>query len=376
MKLVTAVRVLARAFSVPVLLVSLPAVCVSACGGSGEPPADDEGNTGGATGVGGSGLTGGSTGAGGSASGGAGNGAGGGPESGGALGSGGASAGGSPGSGGDEAGGSGGAAPVTCPTSSIGAGDSNQAVSVTGTNRSYILHVPAVYDGSTPAPLIIDFHGLGGSGQQQRSSSPYPAQTDPDGVIMAFPTGANGPSGAAWNVEGCCVDTVDDVAFARALVAQIGELVCIDPQRVYAVGFSMGGGMSHYLACHAADLFAAVAPAAFDLLEENVTDCQPSRPITVVSFRGTSDPIVPYVGGYSAVVSGMPITFLGATATRDKWAELNDCTGSAVDAGNGCTEYTACAGGVSVTLCTKQSGGHEAGDAQIAWPILRATSLH
>ena len=58
---------------------------------------------------------------------------------------------------------------------------------------------------------------------------------------------------------------VDDVAFARALVAQVSTTACIDPKRVYATGFSMGGGMAHYLACHAADVFAAVAPASFDL---------------------------------------------------------------------------------------------------------------
>ena len=43
-------------------------------------------------------------------------------------------------------------------------------------------------------------------------------------------------------------------------------MACVDPKRVYAAGFSMGGGMAHYLACHAADVFAAVAPSAFDLL--------------------------------------------------------------------------------------------------------------
>ena len=65
-------------------------------------------------------------------------------------------------------------------------------------------------------------------------------------------------------------------------MAQIQKIACIDPVRVYAVGVLTGGGMAHYLACHAADVFAAVAPAAFDLLEENVNDCNPARPITVI----------------------------------------------------------------------------------------------
>jgi polyhydroxybutyrate depolymerase len=42
--------------------------------------------------------------------------------------------------------------------------------------------------------------------------------------------------------------------------------------------------MSHYLGCEAADVFAAVAPAAFDLLEENT--CAPSRPIERRQHQG------------------------------------------------------------------------------------------
>jgi polyhydroxybutyrate depolymerase len=275
-----------------------------------------------------------------------------------------------PGSGGRSATDASGVA-ATCPSPGLEAGDTTESVQVGSANRSYVLHVPGQYSGTTPVPLVVDFHPLGGSGSEERAGSPYPALTDPEGVIMAFPSGLRGPSGNAWNVGPCCVDDADDVAFARALVAQIEQTACIDPRRVYAVGFSMGGGMSHYLACHAADVFGAVAPAAFDLLEENVAGCTPSRPITVISFRGTSDPVVPYQGGYSGLVSGHPVNFLGAEGTFQKWAELDGCTGSpsATDS-DGCQSCPSCQGGVEVVLCTKQGGGHEPGNASVAWPVL------
>jgi polyhydroxybutyrate depolymerase len=133
--------------------------------------------------------------------------------------------------------------------------------------------------------------------------------------------------------------------------------------------------MSHYLACHAADLFAAVAPAAFDLLEENVESCNPSRPISVISFRGTSDGVVPYGGGYSDVVPGMPVNFLGAEDTQEAWAEINGCTGEPQSIGDGCTAYSECDGGVSVALCTKSAGGHEQGSAAVGWPFLKEYTL-
>ena len=269
-----------------------------------------------------------------------------------------------------------GALAPTCPELALEPGDSAQTVLADGSTRSYLLHIPPGYTGLTPVPLVVDFHGVGGSGMSQRSNSPYPAALDPEGVVMAFPDGLKGPAGTAWNVGPCCVADVDDVAFARALVAQVQASACIDASRIYAVGVLTGGGMAHYLGCHAADLFAATAPAAFDLLEENVGDCSPRRPISVISFRGTADSRVPYAGGPSSLVPGMPLTFLGAQGTFDTWSAINGCVGaaSAPDA-NGCSAYSDCNASAEVVLCTKQDGREEPGDPSIAWPVLKRHHL-
>jgi polyhydroxybutyrate depolymerase len=264
----------------------------------------------------------------------------------------------------------------TCPSTVALPGDSSQTLRVDATMRSYVLHIPPGYDGTKPMPLVLDFHGVGDSGASERNDSPYPAALDPEGVVMAFPDGLKGPAGTAWNVGPCCVANVDDVAFARAVVEHVRERACIDATRVYAVGVLTGGGMAHYLACHAADVFAAVAPAAFDLLAENVDECVPSRPISVISFRGTADSRVPYDGGASSLVPGMPITFLGAQATYAKWASIDGCVGpaSAPDA-NGCSAYSGCDDGAEVILCTKQDGRLEPGDPTLAWPVLKRHTL-
>jgi polyhydroxybutyrate depolymerase len=278
---------------------------------------------------------------------------------------------------GGAGGGSGGSSgTVTCPTPALKSGDTNKTVKVGSDSRTYILHVPSKYDGTKPVPFVVDFHPIGGSGSGEEGSSPYKALTDAEGVITAYPNGKSGPMGGAWNVGPCCVKDVDDVAFARALVEDVEKVACIDTKRVYAVGFSMGGGMSHYVACHAADVFAAVAPAAFDLLKENQDGCKPTRPITVISFRSTGDSVVAYDGGYSNVVSGMPITFLGAKGTFSKWAEINQCTGSpSAEDSSGCSTYSSCGAGVQVTLCTKKGGSHEAGNASVGWPLLKKYTM-
>src|SRR3569623_1348880 len=90
----------------------------------------------------------------------------------------------------------------------------------------------------------------------------------------------------------------------------------------------MGGGMSNYLGCKAADLFAAVGPASSDLTQQNEGDCKPARPLTVIEWRGKNATVVPYAGGHSALVTGMALDFLGAVGTFQKWASLDMCTGS------------------------------------------------
>lgn len=265
-------------------------------------------------------------------------------------------------------------APINCPSGALKAGDTARTLLVGSTSRSYVLHVPSAYVGTGPVPLVVDFHGLGGSGAQESTSSPYPAQTDPDGVVMAFPTGLSGPSGVAWNLGSCCVANVDDEAFAKAVVADVESVACIDPKRVYAVGFSIGGGMTHVLGCKAADVFAAIAPAAADLTVEN--PCAPSRPIPVIFFRGTADTNVPYGGGSVSPIPTMPLTSIGAQPTFQKWASLDACTGSpSAEDANGCSTYSNCGAGVTVTLCTKQGGGHEPGNASVAWPVLKRYSM-
>ena len=138
----------------------------------------------------------------------------------------------------------------------------------------------------------------------------------------------------------------------------------------------MGGGMSYKLACDAADMIAAVAPAAFELMEEDEWPCHPSRPITVISFNGTADLIVPYAGGASTPPNGLNVTnhFLGAESTFAKWAELDGCTGTPEKSGD-CSTYTQCGAGVEVTSCIKQGGGHSTGDPDVAWETLKRFAL-
>src|SRR4029079_13686640 len=99
--------------------------------------------------------------------------------------------------------------------------------------------------------------------------------------------------------------------------------------------------------------------------------CTPSRPISVLTYRGTADSTVPYAGGKGP--SGK-ITFLGAQGSFQRWAGLDGCS-TATSSDGECTYYKTCTAGVEVGLCVKQGGGHAPGDANVGWSFLSRFSL-
>jgi len=253
---------------------------------------------------------------------------------------------------------------------------SNTNLTING--RKVIVKFPSGYTGNKATPLLINYHPIGGSASQWEGGSQTAKAALSDGAIVAFMDGAQGPMGQAWNVGPCCTDA-DDVQFTRNFIKEITSKACVDPKRIYAAGFSMGGGMSNYAGCYLADVIAAAAPSAFDLAKEIVDagKCKPARPFPILNFRGTQDPIVMYNGGLSQVVQGKPITFMGAKNNLKEWAKMNGCTGSPVqnNPGNNCEMYENCDGGAKVGLCTINGGGHSEGDGRMGWNFLKQFKL-
>jgi polyhydroxybutyrate depolymerase len=170
------------------------------------------------------------------------------------------------------------------------------------------------------------------------------------------------------------MNQVDDVQFTRDMIKWLEAHTCVDPKRIYASGGSNGGGMAYMLACHAADVIAAVAPVDFDCITAPggpnampTCACTLPRPISVTQFRATGDTAVPYNGGTTPVSADCPpggtcstFYFPGAMTTFQTWEQFDMCSGSAtVNPNNSkCQTFATCGGGAEVTLCTQQGGGH------------------
>jgi len=256
---------------------------------------------------------------------------------------------------------------VNCAGKTYEAGNHDMKITVDGKERTFIMRVPQAYKGDKPVPLVVDYHPIGGSSANHMNSSGYKTYSDAIGGISLYPQGTTKTMGPGWNVGPCCSND-DDIKFSREMIKMVEEKVCIDTKRVYAAGFSMGGGMSNHVACFMSDVFTAVAPAAMDLNTTNSAQCAPERAVPIIMFRGTNDNVCRYQGGDSGFNDGL--NFLGAEKNFKFWADKNGCTGSPTTNKDGCQEYSNCKEGSKVVLCTKQGGGHDYGDASIGWPFL------
>ncbi|KAL2352787.1 putative ferulic acid esterase [Cryomyces antarcticus] len=170
-----------------------------------------------------------------------------------------------------------------------------------GGQRHYLLHVPASYAVGEPAPLILCFHGKGQPASEieehTQLSNPH---FNKDAVVVY-------PQGSQWTGDPAAppLRKVNDVEFTADLLDHIESRYCIDRSRIYATGFSNGGGLVGLLACNDAlaqriAAFAASSGAYYKdeaLNEPLFGDCQADRvPTPFLEFHGSTDPVIHYDG--------------------------------------------------------------------------------
>ncbi|MET0594061.1 MAG: PHB depolymerase family esterase, partial [Polyangiaceae bacterium] len=207
-----------------------------------------------------------------------------------------------------------------CGGSTIAVGTTTDKLTHMGVEYGYIVHVPPSYDGTKRTPLIVNWHGANANGAAQQIYSQADQTSDAEGFIVVYPSSPDG----VWAGGTCCAQFKDggnpdrdDVGFARALVAHISSVACIDAKKVYSMGMSNGAFMSHRLACEAADQFAAVVSVAGKM---GATPCMPSRPVPIIHFHGTADMTIPYEDPrFSA--EGVSVPEMMAN-----WAKRDGCT--------------------------------------------------
>ena len=166
-----------------------------------------------------------------------------------------------------------------------------------GIQRDYILYIPAIYDGNTDVPLILNFHGFGSNANQQLVYGDFRDIADKEGFLLVHPEGTLLNGNQHWNVGSFTIgSTTDDVSFTEALIDELANQYAINLDRVYATGMSNGGYMSFLLACQLSEKIAAVASVTGSMTPETYNACNAQHPTPILQIHGTGDSTVPYNG--------------------------------------------------------------------------------
>jgi polyhydroxybutyrate depolymerase len=237
-----------------------------------------------------------------------------------------------------------------------------------GRTRRYLLHVPA--SGSAPSgrPLVLSLHGAGGSGAYMAKKTGFSALADRDGFVVAYPDGIDHRWNDGHDPESpLAKDGIDDVGFLLDVLADIAKKTAIDPTRIYVNGMSNGAFMTSRFACAHADRVAAIGLVVGTMGPEQGARCAFAKPVSVIGFMGTRDPIVPYEGGDVRLGPFVRGRTLSAAEAFRVYSTLDSCAPShrqdvpdldPRDGSRAHVDVSACRADTRVELYSFEGAGH------------------
>ena len=181
-------------------------------------------------------------------------------------------------------------------------------------------------------PLVIAFHGKNNQNYVFREQTQLSDPKWNNEAAVAFPKAID----LQWTGDPTSppLAEINDIEFAGQLIDHITQMYCVDLRRVYAVGFSNGGGLTQLLACDRT-LSSRLAAAAivsgafyldYALKDPLFSHCTPARsPFPIMEFHGNEDPIIHYNGKATPDGQTFDIANWGPA-----WAQRNGCSADQV----------------------------------------------
>lgn len=238
------------------------------------------------------------------------------------------------------------------------AGIPPSGVHVNGVDREFLLTVPAGYVSHDPSPLIVAFHGRTNGNAQVRSY--YRFDRLAKDAFVAYPAALkNGGGSYSWSVPNDLSKDLGDVAFFDAIVEAIARTYCIDMNRVFVAGHSLGAWMSNSIACVRGDVVRASGTVGGDSV---FRDCP--APAAAMIIHNPEDSLAP---------------FSGAERLRDMRVKENACLSQTKPMEPQtllCREYAGCDGGNAVVWCPHEIDVDERGVRYTHnWPRDASTAI-
>lgn len=179
---------------------------------------------------------------------------------------------------------------------------------VNGVTREFYVYVPTAFRGETDAalPLVVAFHGGGGSGEEFGTRTAWYKVAEEKGFICVFPTGSrryvsiqanNFTPRSGWSAA--------DLPFFKAMYDFLLENYPVDATRVYTTGQSQGSMMSQeVVGAYPELLAAATACSTFtDFAAAEVTN--PDVKLPMMWSIGMKDKYGPYSEERDAEIMGL-----------------------------------------------------------------------
>ena len=167
------------------------------------------------------------------------------------------------------------------------------SIEVNGVERFFRLSAPSSAAG-TQLPIVIAFHGGGGAGEDFQQQTEFDQLGEQEKFIMAYAIAESDrtASEGEWFLNSAATSR-DDNDFAEAIVDELSKAYCVDQDRLYAIGYSLGSMFTYEVACQLNHKFAAVASFAGTMPVSPAT-CDLSGSMAVMHIHGKLDYIIDY----------------------------------------------------------------------------------
>ena len=160
--------------------------------------------------------------------------------------------------------------------------------------RSYHVLPPDGWDGETPLPVLLHFHGWGRVGGHVLKNGRIAAHTRRRGVLLVAPDGER-RTWDFWRAQS------PDVVFTEAVLDDVARRFPVDRAHVYVSGYSYGAAMAWRFACERGGRITGLLAVAGTLPQ--ATDC-PEAPRVVRHVHGLTDTVLDFPFGPHGEDSG------------------------------------------------------------------------
>jgi len=185
-----------------------------------------------------------------------------------------------------------------------------------GRKRRFLAFVPSSYEARSPIPLWILAPGSIDTAETALKMSGIDAFAERRHFAVVVLEGEGQNLNVALKAD-AVPGLPDDVEYTREVLRHATKNLCIDMERIRCTGFSRGARFCSRLGSELPSLMAGIAPVG------GIRFPQPNnatRPIPIIAFHGTKDPVNPYMG------NGRPDYWHSSVPDAVKrWSTNNGC---------------------------------------------------